>query len=99
MKAKYFVMIFGAIAFLFSFGGTGGGVSHIAHLGGMVIGYIYLRSKSRASYPTMSRRRTRSSESHRLGTRMVQRVEKYRARRKFEVYMKNRDRDRDRFVH
>ena len=45
MKAKYFVMIIGAIAFLSSFGGSGGGVSHIAHLGGMVIGFLYLRSQ------------------------------------------------------
>ena len=37
-------MIVGAIAFLSSFGGPGGGVAHIAHLGGLVVGYLYLKS-------------------------------------------------------
>ncbi|MBM3810235.1 MAG: rhomboid family intramembrane serine protease [Acidimicrobiia bacterium] len=45
MKAKYFVMIMGAIAFLSTLGSSGGGVSHIAHLGGMIFGYLYLKSK------------------------------------------------------
>ena len=75
-------------------------MSHIAHLGGMVIGFIYLRLRSRTSYPTMSRRRTVRSESHRFGCGVgIKNWKTYRARRKFEVYMKNRDRDRDRFVH
>lgn len=44
IKAKYFVMIIGAIAFLSTFGSTGDGVSHFAHLGGMIWGYGYLKS-------------------------------------------------------
>ena len=44
IKAKYFVMIMGAIAFLQSFS-RGTGVSDIAHLGGMIFGFVYLRSK------------------------------------------------------
>ena len=43
IKAKYFVMIIGAIAFLSSFGGSGSGVSNVAHLGGMLFGYVYLK--------------------------------------------------------
>lgn len=43
VPAKYAVMIFGAIAFIFSFDG-GGGVAHTAHLGGLVVGYVYLTS-------------------------------------------------------
>lgn len=42
IKAKYFVMIFGAIELYASLGGTGGGIAHITHLGGMVFGLVYL---------------------------------------------------------
>jgi membrane associated rhomboid family serine protease len=44
IPARVFVMIVGAIAFLSSFGGPGSGVAHIAHLGGLVVGYFYLKS-------------------------------------------------------
>jgi rhomboid family protein len=43
IPAKYFVMIIGAIAFLSSLGGPGGGIAHTAHLGGLVVGYLYLK--------------------------------------------------------
>lgn len=43
IPAKYFVLIIGAIAFMASAGSGGGGVAHTAHLGGLVIGYLYLR--------------------------------------------------------
>jgi membrane associated rhomboid family serine protease len=43
IPARVFVMIVGAIAFLSSLGGPGGGVAHSAHLGGLVVGYLYLR--------------------------------------------------------
>ena len=43
IKAKYFVMIIGGIAFLSAVGSPGSGISHIAHLGGMIFGYLYLR--------------------------------------------------------
>ncbi len=41
VPAKYFVMIIGAITFLSV--PRGGGIAHIAHLGGLVIGYVYLK--------------------------------------------------------
>lgn len=44
IPARIFVMIVGAIAFLSSFGGPGGGIAHTAHLGGLVVGYVYLKS-------------------------------------------------------
>jgi membrane associated rhomboid family serine protease len=44
IPARVFVMIVGAIAFLSSLGGPGSGVVHIAHLGGLVVGYLYLKS-------------------------------------------------------
>ena len=43
IPAKYFVIIFGLLEFLyFSRGGTGGGVSHITHLGGLLFGLVYM---------------------------------------------------------
>jgi membrane associated rhomboid family serine protease len=44
VPAKYAVMIFGAMAFIFSLGAGGGGIAHTAHLGGLVVGYVYLKS-------------------------------------------------------
>lgn len=43
IPAKYFVMIMGAIAFLSSVGSSGSGVAHTAHLGGLIVGYLYLK--------------------------------------------------------
>jgi hypothetical protein len=40
---KYFVMIIGAIAFLSSFQ-VNNGVSEFAHLGGLLFGYIFMKS-------------------------------------------------------
>ena len=44
IPASYFVMIIGGIAFLMSINATGGGggIAHVAHLGGLVFGYLYL---------------------------------------------------------
>src|SRR3984893_7253959 len=39
------VMIIGAIAFMSSLGSSGSGVSNVAHLGGMLFGYLYLRMR------------------------------------------------------
>ena len=44
IPAKYFVMIVGAITFLSSIGSAGSGVAHTAHLGGLLVGYVYLKS-------------------------------------------------------
>jgi len=43
IPARIFVMIVGAIAFLSSLSGPGSGVAHSAHLGGLVVGYLYLK--------------------------------------------------------
>lgn len=42
IPAKYFVIIIGAIAFYSSLSAASGGVAHAAHLGGLVVGYLYL---------------------------------------------------------
>lgn len=45
VPARYAVMIFGAIAFLSSVGSSAGGVAHVAHLGGLLVGYLYLKGR------------------------------------------------------
>lgn len=89
IKAKYFVMIIGAIAFLSSIGGSGSGVSHVAHLGGMVFGYAYLKGY-------LGKRRWNLLEPLR---RAYQRWRLERAKKKFQVYMRKQDSKPDRWVH
>ena len=72
LPMRIYVLIIGAIAFFSSLGTTGDNVSHIAHLGGMLVGYVYLR---RGSF--LYRVRNRLSDWKRR-----------RLRRKFEVYMR-----------
>jgi membrane associated rhomboid family serine protease len=43
IPAKYFVLILGGLAFFSSLSATGSGIAHVAHLGGMLCGFIYLR--------------------------------------------------------
>ena len=43
VPAKYFVMIIGGILFFSSINDTNSGISHEAHLGGLLAGYLYLR--------------------------------------------------------
>lgn len=50
IPAKYFVIIFGFIEFFSSFGGPGGGVSHLTHLGGLLFGLLFM------AYPTIRQR-------------------------------------------
>jgi membrane associated rhomboid family serine protease len=42
IPAKYFVMIMGALAFYSSVGNSGG-VASATHLGGLLVGYLYLK--------------------------------------------------------
>lgn len=44
IKAKYFVMIFGAMSLLGSVAFGSAGVSYVAHLGGMLMGFIMIRT-------------------------------------------------------
>ncbi len=85
IKAKYFVMIFGAIEFMSLFPRSG--VSHIAHLGGMLFGFVFLKFRVKRLKPLAS-----------LRTR-YQEWKLQRARRKFQVYLRKHDDDRDRWVH
>lgn len=84
IKAKYMVMIYGAIELLLTFG-PNSGLSTIAHLGGMLFGYIYLKGRLPAV---------------RLdGARSAYRQWKIdRAKKKFQVYMRKHGRGRDPWV-
>ncbi|MEW6377824.1 MAG: rhomboid family intramembrane serine protease [Thermodesulfobacteriota bacterium] len=55
IPAKYFVIIFGLIAFFSSMEGAGSGISHLTHLGGLLFGFFYMaypmiRQKIRREY-------------------------------------------------
>jgi len=49
LKAKYWAMIFAVIALIFGMFGGQNGVAHFAHLGGMIVGFIYLKLSWRTS--------------------------------------------------
>jgi len=85
IKAKYFVMIIGAIAFLSSFQANTG-VSNFAHLGGMVFGFLYMkssRSKSASRSPYYTKPGMIAGLRARYKEWQIQ-----RAKRKFEVYLR-----------
>ncbi len=50
IKAKYLVIIFGVLELIASINYTPDGIGHFAHLGGMVVGYLYLKSDWRAAF-------------------------------------------------
>jgi len=80
IKAKYMVMIYAGVELVMSLG-VNSGVSNIAHLGGMVVGFVYLKSR-------MPRLNLGMPD---IGTAYRQWKLK-RAKRKFQVYMKKHDR-------
>ncbi|MDP9054890.1 MAG: rhomboid family intramembrane serine protease [Acidobacteriota bacterium] len=89
IKAKYMVMIFGAIAFLSSFQ-TGSAVSNLAHLGGMLFGFIYMKTQfggrvAGGSFNFDFQKRWREYKLQ-------------RAKKKFQVYLKKHGSDRDPWV-
>jgi membrane associated rhomboid family serine protease len=49
MRARTLSWILFAIAFVSAWGQSTSGVSHIAHLGGMIVGYLYLKKAWRLS--------------------------------------------------
>ena len=53
LKAKWFVIIFGALELLLGLSGKGGNVAHFAHLGGMIFGFfliLYWKKNNRMYY-------------------------------------------------
>ncbi len=76
IKAKWFVILMGVIEFVTSFSQPGSGISHISHLGGMLVGFLYLRGRGLPWSLQNSYQEWRRA----------------RLRRKFEAYMRKGDR-------
>jgi membrane associated rhomboid family serine protease len=73
VSMRVFVIVMGAIEFFGTIGAGGDNVSHVCHLGGMLVGYIYLR---RGSYGYSVRNYFSDWKRRRL-------------KRKFEVYVRD----------
>ena len=84
VPAKFFVIIIGAISFLSATGAGSPAVAHVAHLGGIIFGYLYLRG-GRGGLTAEIKYRYLKWKMNRL-------------RRKFDVYSGGRS-DWDRKVH
>ena len=84
VPARYAVMIMGGLSLVFAMGG-GGGVAHTAHLGGLLVGYLYLKG---------NRVHLLSEIQYRFLKWRINRM-----RRKFDVYSGGRANDVDRRVH
>jgi membrane associated rhomboid family serine protease len=85
IPARIFVLIMGAIAFYSSLSPMSGGVANATHLGGLLVGYLYLKG---------GRARPLSELKYRYLKWKINRV-----RKKFDVYSGGRADDRDRRVH
>lgn len=79
VKAKWFVLVMCVMEFLLSLGSPGSGISHIAHVGGILIGLIYLRGGG-----FWYRWQLNYSEWRRA-----------RLRKKFEIYMRKHEQKDD----
>ena len=88
VPAKYFVMIVGAVAFFSSVSNQPGGISHAAHLGGLLVGYCYLRGRSILRWNPVA------EVKYRYLRWKIQRM-----RKKFDVVSGGRSDDWDRRIH
>ncbi len=79
VKAKWFVLGMGVLEFYSSLSQPGSGVSHVAHLGGMLFGFLYLRG---------------GGLPYRLQLKYHE-WRRARLRRKFEIYMNEQDKKKD----
>jgi len=86
IPARYFVMIMGGIALFSSVMARNSGVAHVAHVGGMICGYLYLRSSG------MLRNRSAGGTIRGLRSRYAD-WKRSRLRRKFDVYYNQKHND------
>jgi membrane associated rhomboid family serine protease len=82
IPARYFVMIMGGIALFSSVMARNSGTAHVAHLGGMACGYLYLRARGIM--------RGRGGGGGRSLRSWYDEWRRNRLRRKFEVYYNER---------
>ena len=85
VPAKYAVMIMGALAFMAAGEGSGTGVANTAHLGGLLVGYLYLK-RGRINLGSEIKYRYLKWRINRM-------------RRRFDVYSGGRGDDVNRRVH
>jgi membrane associated rhomboid family serine protease len=81
LKARWFVVLVGAIAFFSALGSGGGSVAHLTHLSGLLIGWVYLKGP----------RNLRLDLNYHLTRWRMERM-----RRRFDVHRGGRDNWRDR---
>jgi membrane associated rhomboid family serine protease len=77
IKAKYLVMIYVVVELWASFG-PNTGISSVAHLGGMLVGYVYLKAGRNFRFPDLQS--------------AFKQWKQQRARKKFQVYMRKHGR-------
>ena len=87
IKAKYFVGILIVVTLALAMSG-GGNVAYVAHLGGLFFGYLYARRGPRAALVKVG-----LSERYFGMRNSYYRWKRKRAAKKFEVYMRQHDRD------
>jgi membrane associated rhomboid family serine protease len=87
IKAKYFVGILIVITLAFAMTG-GGNVAYVAHLGGLLFGYLYVRRGPKAAMVNLG-----VSERYFGMRNSYYRWKRRRAAKKFEVYMREHDRE------
>lgn len=80
IQAKFFVMIYGALALLGAMN-VNSGVSNVAHLGGMIFGLLYLKVR----FPKLDTYAVRT---------WYRNYKLQRAKKKFQVYMRKHGSDR-----
>ena len=87
IKAKYFVGILIVITLVLAISG-GGNVAYVAHLGGLLFGWLYVRRGPKAALVNAN-----FSERYYGMRNSYYRWKRRRAAKKFEVYMREHDRD------
>jgi rhomboid family protein len=88
IPSRVFVMIVGAMALLASLNSGGTNVAHFAHLGGLIVGYVYLRGRRLIRFNPIGELKYRYLK-WKIG----------RMRRKFDVHPGGRSDDWDRRIH
>lgn len=97
LPAKYFAILMAFIEFFLQWSQPGSGVSHIAHLGGMLFGFLYIRfwlPRRGQRYAYSSGASSELPWTVRL-KQVYRRWQLRQARKKFEVYMRQQEREKE----
>jgi membrane associated rhomboid family serine protease len=87
VPVRVFVTIVGAVALFSAIGSQHGGMAHVAHLSGLIVGYVYLKSGNPRFHPI-------AEVKYRYLKWKINRM-----RRKFDVYSGGRADDVNRRIH